>query len=1140
MLHIRSASIGRFKSFKKADLLFNNGFNCIVGPNGSGKSNIIDALLFCLGETSLRRLRVDRLQYLIREASARGSGPGHKAFVRLELDGDAHVELSKWVRADGKTLYKLNGKRMTRQEVLEVLRSHGVHVDETSTIAQGEINKIIEANAKQRREFIDVAAGIQEFDAKKTEAMTELDKVAARMAAAQAMLDERLVFLNELAKEKAAAESYAQLTKRRASLQYSVLAGRKKAAELAGASYVKEIGALDASKAEISARLKELSGKTQKLEGERKELLQLLAEHSNAADSTGKKFAEIGNELSALDVRIGNWQGSSKKLGEEMAAVRSELDSMQERIEANSGSLLEHKRRLAELEAEAKKLGARSAPVREDIGRRVRELDGTVMDIEKALAAKREAAAGLQARAALLGAKADAMGKELRELNDRLAGEMAQAEEAKAKAASALAAKQKLSKEAQEASGESERLRSELSAIDSELIGLKEQRAMSRPREQAVQGRLRDAFGKSKGFYGAVSELCSYDDKYAEAIEAAAGSRFGYFVVDSVDAAKDMISYLRVNNLGRATFIPLRELRAEPEDGVKGLQLVSDLLDYDDRFDGVFSYVFNNTYLVESIDAAKRAGIGAHRWVTPQGELVERSGILSGGSRSRPSSLGSIERRIRELEEKKGRLFSRAKEMDSSLFTLRSGAAEAEMQSASYSALADEHGSAHKVLAAKLEALRAELDAAAGERTRVAKELAAAQDAIAAASRELDGFRKERTDAYEESMRESAELAGNGMGKAERERLERANAEMREASMKVAGLQKENDMLAASMAQKGRELEAKAKALEEAKAGLERDAKRKEELLVLQREAEAKMLGSSKRSKQALEKQDAISRELEALASKAATAEALAGEQEKKSSELLVKQGQNSTRLNDLTAELAAYVSSDCSIVEGDPEQLEKEAALVAAKVEALGNVNLKAPGAYEEKARSVREAKEKLDTLESERRAVLAMMEEIEAKKMNAFMTTFNEVNKNFSRLYNYIYPGKATLALEDPKSPLESGMTISIEDDNFVGRQRGMSGGQKSLLSMMLLFSIHMCKPSSIYLFDEIDTALDKENSKRLSQLIKQMSSNAQFVVVSHNDTLIVSADAAIGVAKSAGDSKVYGIEVTDVSRAGNAGKQ
>ena len=180
MLYLKSMSIDRFKSFKHINVIFNKGFNCIVGPNGSGKSNIIDALLFSLGESSLHRLRVDRLQYLIREGSSRGAASMSKAHVKIELDGDEKMEITRGIRADGKTVYRLNGKRMTRQEVIEVLKKHSVHIDETSTIAQGEINKIIEANAKQRREFIDIAAGIQEFEYKKREAMQELEKVGVR------------------------------------------------------------------------------------------------------------------------------------------------------------------------------------------------------------------------------------------------------------------------------------------------------------------------------------------------------------------------------------------------------------------------------------------------------------------------------------------------------------------------------------------------------------------------------------------------------------------------------------------------------------------------------------------------------------------------------------------------------------------------------------------------------------------------------------------------------------------------------------------------------------------------------------------------------------------------------------------------
>jgi len=176
-----------------------------------------------------------------------------------------------------------------------------------------------------------------------------------------------------------------------------------------------------------------------------------------------------------------------------------------------------------------------------------------------------------------------------------------------------------------------------------------------------------------------------------------------------------------------------------------------------------------------------------------------------------------------------------------------------------------------------------------------------------------------------------------------------------------------------------------------------------------------------------------------------------------------------------------------------------------------------------------VEEANEKVATLDAERRAVIAMMEEINTKKISSFMATFEDVNKNFSKLYNYIFPGAAHIELEDANDPLNSGIEIKIENGRSFKRVGSFSGGEKSLLSLMLLFAIHMCKPSAIYLFDEIDAALDKENSKKLSQLIKEMAKQAQFIVVSHNDSLIVNADAAIGVIRAEDESKAVGIEIS-----------
>jgi chromosome segregation protein len=211
---------------------------------------------------------------------------------------------------------------------------------------------------------------------------------------------------------------------------------------------------------------------------------------------------------------------------------------------------------------------------------------------------------------------------------------------------------------------------------------------------------------------------------------------------------------------------------------------------------------------------------------------------------------------------------------------------------------------------------------------------------------------------------------------------------------------------------------------------------------------------------------------------------------------------------------------------------MERESSMLSEKINELGNVNLKAPAIYEEKKKDVEEVEEKVNTLEQERLAVLKMIEEIDAKKYSIFIDTFNQVSKNFTKLYSYIFDDKAEIYISDEKDPFNSELRIRVRTkNNAQKRAESMSGGERSMLILMLVFAIHMYKPSTLYIFDEIDSALDKENSKKLSQLIKQLSSESQFIVVSHNDTLISNADTAIGVAKVNEESKIFGLQVSSI---------
>ena len=538
MLYLKSLSIDKFKSFRHVSLLFNKGFNCVVGPNGSGKSNICDAILFGLGESSLRRLRVNRLEYLINSSGKKTKNALAKTHVKLEFDGDEQITLLRAARADGKSAYHLNGKPMSRQEVLEVLKKHMVHVDETSTITQGEINRLIDLNPKERKELIELAAGIKEFEFKKGEAMSELSKVGAKVGEAQIMLSERLGFLKELEKEKVSAESYVTMSRRLKILNYSVLNRRKEAVIATLGTYEKDLTQLEEKRKKAAQDLEILSGKVSKLGEERSKITKLLSDSSGSMGDINKKLEAIGGEVSALEVKITHAASEIAGMEKRTADAKEEVKSLDERMHANDSEITALKLKVEALDASAKKIGAESA----DAGLRSVDKvksDGEALsklerEIEKLQDAKAKVGSELlleQSSKANLSKTISSLKSDIDDLKKKISDSTSKARDAKSK-------KEQSEKKLAGAEEESRQAIKELSRLDGELIELKEKKAMSRSRDSQMQERLRGAFSKSSGFYGTAAELCSYDEKYAAAVEAAAGGRFGYLIVESMDVAK--------------------------------------------------------------------------------------------------------------------------------------------------------------------------------------------------------------------------------------------------------------------------------------------------------------------------------------------------------------------------------------------------------------------------------------------------------------------------------------------------------------------------------------------------------------------------------------------------------------------------
>ncbi|MDE1870121.1 MAG: chromosome segregation protein SMC [Candidatus Micrarchaeota archaeon] len=1133
MLYLKSLSLSKFKSFKTADLLFSKGFTCIVGPNGSGKSNICDALLFSLGESSLRRMRVDKLDLLINAGGGKAkAGTLATTHVKATFGGDDNLEVVRIARADGKSQFKVNGKTMTRHEVLEILKSHKMNIDETNTITQGEIMRMMDLNPKERRELIDIASGITEFEEKKKESLRELEKVNAKSGEVHAILNERLGYLKELEKEKEAAESYSALNGRLRLLKYNILVAREQEIKGNYDKYSKESATIDARKQKFAAELAELSESVNKLTSDRQSLTKALSETTVSASEENKKLESINKELSVIEVNLQNNERSIQEKTAETKTMKEEIEEIKKVIGANKEEIAVYQKRILELEPffnDLKESGKEEshdnklATINVQIGKLEHEFSSIqeiISALQADLSATRNSNVELSSRKELLESQ----------IKEKLymKNEIAQKVDAIAKTAEKL--------EAQISKGEarSREIIAEIGNIDTKTLSLKEQRAMSGSRESAINEKLANNFDAKDGFYGRVSQLCTYGSEYAMAIEASAGGRFDYFVVESIESASKVIGFLKKNDLGRATFIPIKDLSFDRErKKEQNLSAVIDMLKFDSKYSKVFEYVFSNTYIIDRVEDSKSVGVGKHRYVTLSGELVEQSGILSGGSAKKRLSLASIENQLKELSAAKEKLSVEAKLLSESTMKARKEIAMCDLEEAKISSTSSSFGEQIEEEEAELKKLQSTVKSYDSKLKELEAQISRNHEKKEKIVADLEGARSEASDLFTKMEQAAKAASKHGMSKEEKEKLNKMRTELQEVQVKRGQLVTQSEMSEKRRKEIEASIDKTTKAIEELKADNKDKHATRIALETSRHTLEEKIKNSSASGKETYEKVQDIEAKLAKLNAERGKRIYERDDLDRQINDFKVKIGQLEMRLSDIQAELASYAQTNFERLKSSVEEMEREASVTSVKIEQLGNVNLKAPEIYEIKKKDAEEANGRLETLMVEKEAVLKMIEEIDSKKLKIFMETFEIVNVNFTKLYNYIFPGKASIELEDPKNPFESGLHIKMVDGKTTKRENSLSGGEKSLVMLMLLFSIHMHKPSSLYIFDEVDSALDKENSKKLSHLIKEMSQNSQFVVVSHNDSLIVNADTAIGVAKMEGESRAVGLQVANVAK-------
>ncbi len=1138
-----------FKSFSKhTEFVFGSDYNCILGANGSGKSNIADSVCFVLGKSSAKSLRAERSSHLIYNGGKKHP-PAKEAEVSIFFDNskkefpisNSTVKISRIVKQSGNSVYKINDKTMTRQQVVDLLSAAKIDPDGHNIILQGDIVNFIQMRPEDRRLIIEEIAGISIYEDKKLKALQELEKVDVRINEANIILTEREANLRELKKDRDQAKKYKDLQDRIKDNKATFLHIQIKEKEDKRSETEKRLNenqskvdnfkkSMDEIRSLIQTNKDEILNITKEIEekGEKEQIIlrSQIDELKTSIIKNQSRLETLQNEIKKIDER-------KSQLKNNVNDLNSQITSLKEQRKDFENSLKQHQQ-----EEDSLKKDINSFKEKHQISE-VNELKNKINNIEKNVEFALDAQQKLHEEkqsiirerdkaefhindidlklSKLTGSKSENIEK-LRNEFKKISVELSRNLNDDSSLSAQLSNARKKYNESSD----------ELSRLNAQHIGIKE----TVSHDSSIKRIL--SLNQS-GVHGTLSQLGEVPSKYSLALEVAAGQRINSIVVESDVIASKCISLLKEEKLGIATFLPLNKLNVKQipnehrslakSSGVHGFAI--DLIKFNPKFKDAFIYALSSTLVVDNLDVARRIGIGKIRMVTIEGDLIEPTGAMIGGHRRKmgigfsqkeiTSDIGKIENELSRLKSIIVRLEEKKNESESIISTLRNKKAEFEgeilkleksMGIFDTASLSEDKQSLQKQLKehdSKIKDIDKELYEIQKDIENFKKQRDSFRDSIISpdSSKALSSLEEKKTIMREKilSLNSDINSINTNIEKIFLPEIEKTNKILNDIEKEKLSFSnefkdlneilknKQNDLK--DLEKKEKEYHGRSKSLIAKRDKLQQDIQKKESLIMLEDEKQRNFFD--------------------------------------KINNLSIERAKFIAELEALQREYEQY--SDGTLRRGVPiEELKSEIKDFEKLISDLGNVNLRALEIYEKLEIDHKEMVEKVDKLKMEKDDVLNMIKEIEEKKKDIFMQTYKEINKSFQDIFSQLSTkGEASLDLEDKDNILQTGVEIKVRiTGNKFLDIKSLSGGEKTMAALALIFAIQEYDPASFYLLDEVDAALDKSNSEKLSKLIAKYSSRAQYIVISHNDTIISEANQIYGVSMQDGQSKVVSLKV------------
>lgn len=1184
-MYLKSLEVHGFKSFaNKMVFEFHNGITAIVGPNGSGKSNVADAVRWVLGEQSAKQLRGAKMEDVI-FAGTEMRKPLGFAYVAITINNEDHklpvpydeVKIARRVYRSGESEYLLNGTSCRLKDVQEILFDTGIGKEGYSIIGQGQIDKILSGKPDERRELFDEAAGIVKYKKRKAAAEKNLEEEKQNLVRIEDILSELSKQVSPLERQAAKAKEYLKYRDELKNLDINMflMEYERTGSELLETGKKKEIADNDLDTAKVS--LEESKNQYESFEKQLNNLETVIEEETAELSEKKVQYNNYENNIKVLNEQINAIYQNEKHYKEQIenfnmrkSAFEKELEDYNTQLKKNNEEIVKAEKAKEENEIKLKELS-------EKIAAGQKEIDQCRNSMMEAL----NEASGIKAEENRLKTlleqnnikKAEFTQRVIKNksdaavFNETMEREKAVLDDVSEKIAKLNTTNQEIKQTIAELDSKKENLDKEHRDVqqkfhieNSRLSSLKNMAERYDGFGQSIR-RVMEQKEKNSGIIGVVADIIKVQKEYEIAVETALGGSIQNIVTEDVQTAKDMIQYLKKNKYGRATFLPLTNVKAKQEmqaEGIMGqkgvIGIASSLVSTDSRFEGLVKYLLGRFIVVDNIDNAVVIAEKYHhtiRIVTKEGDLLNPGGSMSGGAFKNSNNLLGRRREMEDLEAETGKLKTRLSGIEEEL-----GSIGSERQSIVEKSAANEKIMQELIL--KQNTARINYDRALSDYKENEDKLSF----IHLEARETEKRNDELKQALEQV---GLKLSDNdGKNKSYEDTITLLNGQL-------GGWHK----LEESISQENSAFMLEITSLESRRSFISENTGRvKQEIADIEKGIEEAVLNSSSTSQRVLGKQQEIADVQTGIENIKSCINKLSdglvkrkeerGELSQKHKNCLAKREELASLVNELDKECfrlnnqkeqldekinsyTSYMWEQYELTYHSAEALKTNSSLsfndmkkrieeLKGTIKSLGDVNINAVEQYNELMERYELLTGQHADLTEAAEVLVGIIEELDTEMRKQFEIQFQEINSRFNKVFKELFGGgRGTIELVEGEDILLAGINIIAQPPGKkLQNMMQLSGGEKALAAIALLFAIQSLKPSPFCLLDEIEAALDDSNVGRYADYLHKLTKDTQFIVITHRRGTMNTADILYGITmQEKGVSTLVSVNLLDVGK-------